>query len=149
MEQNSLYNRDDAKAILEGQLRESYGRVVYSHKTHEKCAVILLKRLSIIKWVQIWLAVISTGSFVLSIFKLGDIGTAIGVIASTLLLGINTYTKDYDLGDAGQKHKQTANELWLIREKYLSLIADLAIGDKSIEDVQKSRDILMEKLHFA
>lgn len=30
--------------ILEGQLRECYGRVVYTHKTHEKCADILQKK---------------------------------------------------------------------------------------------------------
>lgn len=29
--------------ILEGQLRECYGRGVYTHKTHEKCADILQK----------------------------------------------------------------------------------------------------------
>ena len=28
----------NARAVLEGQLRECFGRVVYSHKTHEKCA---------------------------------------------------------------------------------------------------------------
>ena len=45
MEQHS--QTDDtpqSRATLEGQLREQYGRVVYSHKTHEKCADILLKR---------------------------------------------------------------------------------------------------------
>lgn len=35
----------ESRKILEGQLRESFGRVVYSHKTHEKCADILLERL--------------------------------------------------------------------------------------------------------
>lgn len=35
--------------VLEGQLRECYGRVVYSHKTHEKCADILLERQGHIK----------------------------------------------------------------------------------------------------
>ena len=29
--------------VLEGQMRECFGRVVYSHKTHEKCADILLE----------------------------------------------------------------------------------------------------------
>lgn len=39
-----------SRDILEGQLRESYGRVVYSHKTHEKCADILLTRQ---QWIRI------------------------------------------------------------------------------------------------
>ena len=42
MEQHSQTSEiDDYRRILEGQLRECYGRVVYSHKTHEKCADIL------------------------------------------------------------------------------------------------------------
>ena len=31
-------NSSEPRQVLEGQLREMYGRVVYSHKTHEKCA---------------------------------------------------------------------------------------------------------------
>ncbi|MEH0992030.1 hypothetical protein V7J87_28835, partial [Klebsiella pneumoniae] len=33
---------NEDRLILEGQIRECYGRVVYSHKTHEKCADILI-----------------------------------------------------------------------------------------------------------
>ena len=46
-------------AILEGQLRECFGRVVYSHKTHEKCADMLLSRLARIKLWQIILSAIT------------------------------------------------------------------------------------------
>ena len=42
--------------LLEGQIRECYGRVVYSHKTHEKCADILLRRSGRIKMAQIALS---------------------------------------------------------------------------------------------
>ena len=55
---------EDRRNILDAQLRESYGRVVFSHKTHEKEADILLARLSRIKFGQIVLPAISTGSFV-------------------------------------------------------------------------------------
>ncbi|WP_415059292.1 hypothetical protein, partial [Haliea salexigens] len=50
MEQHSQTNyTPETRKVLEGQLRECYGRVVYSHKTHEKCSDILLSRLSTIK----------------------------------------------------------------------------------------------------
>ncbi|WP_411911948.1 hypothetical protein [Aeromonas caviae] len=39
----------DSRRVLEGQLRECFGRVVYSHKTHKNCSDILLSRLSTIK----------------------------------------------------------------------------------------------------
>jgi hypothetical protein len=137
----------DSRAILEGQLRECFGRVVYTHKTHEKAADILLTRLSRIKLLQIILAALTTGGFIAAIFGAGKIGAIIGVILSTSLLVLNTYTKDYDLGELSQKHRQAGADLWIIRERYLSLIADLRMGEKPIEALQAERDVLLKDLH--
>ena len=148
MEQHSRVEVDP-RQVLDGQIRESFGRVVYSHKTHEKCADILLQRLSRIKFWQIVLSAITTCGFLAVVFGAGDIGAYIGVIISTVLLALNTYTKDYDLGEIAQKHKQTANDLWIIRETYLSLIADIAAGDIQISEIREKRDELIEELHNA
>lgn len=137
----------DSRAILEGQLRECFGRVVYSHKTHEKCADILLTRLSQIKLWQIILSAVTTGGFIAAVFGAGKIGALVGVLVSTILLALNAYTKNYDLGELSQKHRQAAADLWIIREKYLSLITDLRMGEKPIETLQKERDDLLAELH--
>ena len=137
----------ESRRILEGQLRECFGRVVYSHKTHEKCADILLSRLSTIKLLQLGLSAIVAGGFIAATFGDGKSAAFVGVIVSTCLLALNAYTKDYDLGELAQKHKQAANDLWLVRETYLSLIADLVVGDKPLEVLQAERDRLAEQLH--
>ena len=98
----------DSRALIEGQLRHCYGRVVYSHKTQEKCADILLSRLSTIKLWQIILSSITTASFIAAIFGAGPVGVVIGVIVSTTLLVLNAYTKNYDLGQLTQKHRLLA-----------------------------------------
>lgn len=159
MEQHSQARENlERRIILEAQIRECFGRVVYSHKTHEKCADILLSRLSKIKLWQIILSAITTAGFIAALFDTGKAGIIIGIIVSTSLLILNAYTKNYDLGEISQKHKQAATDLWLIREKYLSLLTELAmgekpsedikqIGDKPIEDIKKERDILLEDLH--
>lgn len=148
MEPHSQTNdTPDSRAILEGQLRECFGRVVYSHKTHEKCADILLSRLSRIKLWQIVLSALTTGGFLAAIFGDGKEGALIGVLVSTALLVLNAYTKNYDLGELSQKHRQTGADLWMIREKYLSLITDLRMGENPIESLQKERDDLLEDLH--
>lgn len=135
------------RPILEAQLRECFGRVVYSHKTHEKCADILQSRLAHIKLCQIILSVITTGGFIASVFETGKISTLIGVLVSTALLAINAYTKNYDLGELAQKHRQAGADLWIIREKYLSMITDLRMAEKSVETLQKERDDLLLQLH--
>lgn len=138
----------NSRAILEGQLRECFGRVVYTHKTHEKAADILLTRLSRIKLWQIILSALTTGGFIAAISGVvNTVGALIGVIVSTALLVLNAYTKDYDLGELSQKHRQAGADLWIIREKYLSLITDLRMGERPIEELQKGRDKLLEDLH--
>lgn len=136
-----------SRSILESQLRESYGRVVYSHKTHEKCADILLSNLARIKLLQILLSALVTAGFIGAVFGAGQIGAVLGIIVSTALLALNSYTKDYDLGELAQKHRQAANDLWNIRERYLSLLVDLALKEKPLEAVQQQRDELVEQLH--
>ena len=137
----------DSRAILEGQLRECFGRVVYSHKTHEKCADILLSRLSTIKLWQIILSALTMGGFIAAAFGATKVGSLVGILVSTTLLVLNAYTKNYDLGELSQKHRQAGADLWLIRESYLSLITDLRMGEKPIETLQTVRDELLVKLH--
>ena len=137
----------ESRRILEGQLRECYGRVVYSHKTHEKCADILLSHLSLIKISQIALSAITAGGFIAAIFTEGKVTALIASVVSTILLVLNAYTKDYDLGELAQKHRQAASDLWLIREKYLSLLTDLAMKGKPVEALQQQRDALLDQLH--
>ncbi len=140
--------------ILEGQLRECYGRVVYSHKTHEKCADILLKKLNCIKFFQIVLSAIITGGLVTSLFDIQflvqyqKMGLFVGTILSTTLLILNSYIKDDNMAEIAQKHRQAGADLWIIREKYLSLITDLVSKDAvEFDEVRQRRDSLAEELY--
>lgn len=141
------------KKIIEGQLRECYGRVVYSHKTHEKCADISFDLHKKIKLWQIILSALLTGGLVTAFFEFGTfadykkIGAFIAVVLSTALLVLNSYTKDYDLGEVAQKHRQAGANLWVIREKYLSLLTDLCMEIESIEVILSRRDQLLEELN--
>lgn len=146
MEPNSQAS-NKGLAYLEEQIRECYGRVVYSHKTHEKCADILLIRLSNIKIAQIVLSALSTAGFISIIFGTEEVGAIAGGLVSVALLFLNGYTKDYDLGQLAQKHRQAAADLWLIREQYLSLLTDLRSNSGSEDELREKRDHLLTELH--
>lgn len=143
----------DNEKVLEGQLRECYGRVVYSHKTHEKCADILLTLHKRIKLAQIILSTIVTGGLLTALFDIqpfaeyNKIGVLLTLIFSTILLVLNSYTQDYDLGEIAQKHRQAGADLWIIRERYLSLLTDLHIQAQPINEMLAKRDRLAEELH--
>ena len=144
---SQIDQKQSASLIIESQIRECFGRVVYSHKTHEKCADILLLNLSRIKIWQIILSALTTGGFIAAAFGAGQVGALIGVAISTVLLILNAYTKNYDLGELAQKHRQAAADLWLVREKYFSLLTDLRVGKSSIKSMQIQRDEILAELH--
>lgn len=150
----ALTSRADSEALylLESQVRELYGRVAYSHKTHEKAADGCLRKLSRVKAGQIALSALTTGGFITAI--LGDpsttrIAAIIGSLLSTLLLAINSYTKDNDPGQSAQKHKDAADKLVAIREQYLSLITDIRASLVTPDEVRQRRDELQERLQAA
>jgi hypothetical protein len=93
------------------------------------------------------LSAVTTAGFIGAVFGAGKVGAVLGLIVSTVLLALNSYTKNYDIGELAQKHKQAANDLWLIREKYLSLLVDLAMREKPVESLQEQRDQLVAQLH--
>ena len=148
MEQHS--QTDDtpqSRNLLEGQLREQYGRVVYSHKTHEKCADVLIERHDRIRLWQIILSALTTAGFVGLAFSAEAAAAMAGALLSTGLLILNSYTKRYDLGELAQKHRQAGSDLWLIREHYFSLLVDVRMLEKPLEALQQKRDELVQQLY--
>jgi len=140
MEQSSPPN------ILEEQIRECFGRVAWSHKTHEKCSDILNTRLNRIKLWQIILSATTTTGIMVAVF--GE-SKEIGILSaafSFFLTVLNTYVKQYDLGGLAQKHADAAVDLWNIRESYLSLLTDIRSGHAEDDEIRKYRDTLQEKL---
>lgn len=138
---------DSRIEILEAQLREIYGRVTWTHKTQEKCADIILSRHKIIKVSQIVLSALTTTGILVAIFGENEIIGIVSAIVSAMLFGLNTYTKDYDLGEIAQKHTNAASNLWNIRENYLSLLTDLKINKINIDHIIRRRDELQEDLY--
>lgn len=136
----------DLDKALEGQIRECYGRVVYTHKTHEKCADLLFKQHQRIKKVQIGMSAVVTCGVIGTIFpETESVWAILTAIVSTALFALNAYTKDYDLGEVAQKHRQSAAEVWLVREEYLTLLTDLK--SKAVTDDQareRRNDLLLE-----
>ena len=131
---------------IESQIRELYGRTVWTHKTHEKCADRLLCRNKWLNIIQIFLSAITTTGFLIIIFGDGHIWTIVGIIASTLLFWLNLYIKDANLWQKAQRHADIATDLWNVRESYLSLLSDIKSNAISIDQAKDRRDALQEEL---
>lgn len=140
MEQNSQVE------ILEAQIRECFGRVVWSHKTQDKCADLISNQHNIVKIIQIILSALTTTGVLVTAFGENQTVGIITASISAILFGINSYVKGHDLGRIAQKHSDAASDLWDVREKYLSLITDMKAGTIQTVEIIAKRDGLQEKL---
>ena len=140
------YMEQDSKQLLEAQIRECYGRVVWSHKTQEKCTDIINRRNDRLKLTQIILSALTTTGLIATIFGDALWVKIISAIVSAALLLLNTYLKSKDLGAIAQQHSNAAADIWNVRESYLSMLTDLKMGDVSIENIRKKRDKIQEGL---
>ena len=137
---------NEQNKLLESQIRETYGRVVYTHKTHEKCADVLKGRSDFLKLAEILLSAATTTSVLVIFFGDGKVFELIAAICSTLLLALTLYSKDFNLMALAEKHKHAALAILEIRDKLLSLLVDIRIGNKGIEGLQELRDQLNQQL---
>ena len=61
-------------------------------------------------------------------------------------MGLTAYMKGFDPGAVAQKHRDTAADIWPIRESYLSLLADIAGGQELPVSIRERRDVLQASL---
>jgi hypothetical protein len=133
---------------LHDQLREIYGRTVYSHKTHIIQAGLDLRKHRWIKLGQILLAATTTTGLIAALLgKDNAVSLAVSAVLSFSLTALIAYTKDFDLGTIASEHKTTSDQLWNIREKYLDLITDFQSPGLSDDDIRKRRNALREDLN--
>lgn len=131
---------------LEDQIRECFGRVVYSHKTHEKMAdhdAATLRRYNLC---QIVISVVTASSASLALILPADWPKVLAALTAIASAWISTYTKSFDPGGSAQTHRDAAASIWPIRESYLSLLTDLRMRRITDDEAAKRRDQLQDKL---
>lgn len=133
----------DDEAYLLAQVREAFGRVVYSHKTHEKQADLCFKKHRWQQGLLVAFTALSTGTFLAAVLGFlgnpalaGLVTSAIAVVVSALSLATTSFRFD----EESEAHRDVASRLWDVRESYLSLIADLMSGATSAADARARRD---------
>jgi hypothetical protein len=136
----------DALKVLEAQIRECFGRVVYTHKTHSKEADRCAKTLRRFKVAQIVLSALTASGTVGVVFS-DDFKLKLATaLVSLLTVAVSSYMKGFDPGATAQKHRDAAADIWPIRESYLSLLTDIASGNIDSENIRQQRDKLQERL---
>ena len=147
---NNRTAKGESTYLILSQVRESFGRVVYSHKVHEKQADICFCKH---RWQQgalIGLTALGSVTFLTEVVGLLANRTAASLTTSLVALLVTWASlgaKTFNYSEESEAHRATASQLWSIRESYISLITDLMSGDVSSSDAQARRDDLQEKAY--
>lgn len=146
---DDLIMQDDPYDHLLAQVREAYGRVVYSHKTREKQADICFGRHRRQQWVLILLTAISSGAFLVSLLGVVTSKETASLVTSFIALLVTGTTlggKTLKFEEEADAHRDIAARLWGVRESYLSLISDLMSRAVSTSEARGKRDHLQGEL---
>ena len=138
-----MENNQSHRQNMKIQIREAYGRLVYTYTTHLKQVELLTKLNKRIKHWQITLSASSTGGFLGAVITNQIALTWISGIVSTALLILNLYFKEFNLSDDIKKHRTTADALWVVRECYISLLTDFPV--LKTEEIIQKRDELQSR----
>ena len=119
---------------LYSQIEDAYGKLLYSYTTRIVEAGRVAKKNRRLKWTQFILSALSTGGFIGTIISNQQVLIWVGGLCSTALLVLTAYFKDVDFSALQKSHLSTSNKLWLVREKYISLLTDFeALDEASIK----------------
>lgn len=133
----------DYKEKLKSQIKDAHGKLVYTYTTHQKqieCDEFSDKWM---KNTQIILSAVSTTGIMTSIIWSQKWLAIVSGIISAISLGLTLYAKEWNLCDKISKHNEIVNELWLLREEYVSLLTDIDNLEENIIVVK--RDDLMKR----
>ncbi|ACV21357.1 Uncharacterised protein [Slackia heliotrinireducens] len=135
------HDSQDYREALKNQIRDEYGRLTYTYTCHNKDAAFYAIGEKAISWLQLVLSVVSTCSVMSLLVSDGKVQLWIAVVASAVLALISAFDKEKNFTAKANSHTEAANQIWLIREKYISLITDFDI--LTDQDVRQARDALL------
>lgn len=141
MEVNSSH-----RTKLKAQIKENYGKVLYSYTTHIKKAETLKFWNKFFTLFQIILSAL-TGTSLFSLLFISEQWISIaGTIVSIALIIVTGISKSFMFIERSDSHIKAHNMYWKIVQDYVSLITDF--DSLETNDIIKERNHLIERTDF-
>ena len=126
-------------------LKDSFGRVVWTHKVHEKQAEIYSVWADVLDWATVIFSAFTSAALLYVLLK-PETRLTVSVIFSFLALIVRLLQLVFSPRIKRDAHKSTAKQLWNIKERYINLIADAISNSISTEQIIQKRDALTNEL---
>ena len=129
---------------LKTQIRDAYGKLVYSYTCHWERIGELEKYNKWCNRLEIGLAAITATGVIGAMFSSYSCLPKMNAILATAALAVTLIIKAAHYDEQIFKHRKTADDLWLLREQYLSLLTDFE--QLNVETIAAERDELIKGL---
>ena len=126
-------------------VRQNFASVVWTHKIQEQQAEMYEEQYKRIEFINIFAAAL-TSCGVFTTFYQDELWVKIvTIILSFITLFITAYLKSFDLKSMAGENKEYANKFLVIRNKMLSVIAELHMMKASLEELQNKYEIILSE----
>lgn len=126
-------------------IREEYGRVARTFKTHQKMVDRYNNHILWQKRLNAFLLTVTAGGTIDILLRNELISKIVTLVFTALALFLAIYQLSINLDRAVEQHRATARTLWLLREEYLHLISDLKSSAIDRETARSRRNELTAK----
>ncbi|SRR6266480_793854 len=133
-------------AELLAVVREEYGRLAYTFKTHQKMIDMLNEQIKYQKIASAVLISLTAGGTIDILLSNAFWSKVITLILSALALCLTIYQLSTNIDRVVDQHRITARALWLLREKYIHLVSDIKSSSIGEEEARKIRDELTQRV---
>ena len=128
-------------------VRQSYASVVWTHKIQEKQAEIYEKKYKRIECANIFTAAITSCGVFSSFYQDFWLIKVLTILVSFATVFIASYMKSFDYKTMGKENKEYANRFLVIRNKLQSVIAEIHLMEKPIEEIQECVETILNELN--
>lgn len=125
-------------------IKEAFGRVLWSHKVHEKQAEVYECQSIWLDGLSLALTAFTAGSLLYVILDT-DAKPVVSAILSFFALLVRLFSLGFNPKSKFDSHKNTAKGLWAIKEKYIYLISDIYSDSCVNEQIITQRNQLFEE----
>jgi hypothetical protein len=131
---------------LADHLRLTFGHIIHSHKTHTITAERQARRDRWLKAAEAVLLLATAVAAAIMGLTLNPVHAIVAASTATLGMFVLILRLAFDFERTAASHRACSSRLWLIREQYRALLADLKDGAITIEAARSRRDALMDSL---
>ncbi len=128
-------------------VRQNFASVVWTHKIQEKQSEIYEDKYKKIECANIFTAALTSCGVFSTFYQDFWLFKVLTILLSFVTVFIASYMKSFDFKTLGKGNKEYANKFLVIRNKLLSVIADIHLMKKPVEEIQEQFETILNELN--